>query len=70
MSKLKGWPEHYPKYKQGCFASWDDACDMLVGPCACGAWHQQGEFKLRAGELYRNGQKVPCLKIENHAENI
>lgn len=56
--QLKAWPSRWPLYKQGCFASFDDSCDMLVGPCACGAWHQEGEFKLHRGMLYRHGRMV------------
>jgi hypothetical protein len=54
-----GWPDEWPIYKQGCFGSWDDCCDMLVGPCKCGAWHQPGEFELCYGLLFRYGQQVP-----------
>jgi hypothetical protein len=31
-----GWPDDWPKY----YNANSDACDMLLGPCACGAWHQ------------------------------
>ena len=55
------WPENWPLYKQPCFGSWDDACDMLVGPCRCGASHQEGEFEYRDGWLYRYGKKVDAL---------
>ncbi len=30
-----GYPKTWPKFYNAC----SDACDMLVGPCACGAWH-------------------------------
>ena len=39
-SKMVGWPEWLPKYYNGS----NEPCDMLEGPCACGAWHQPGEF--------------------------
>lgn len=55
------WPKDWPRYKQACFANWQDACDLLVGPCNCGAWHQVNEFRYDAssGKLYRNGEQVP-----------
>lgn len=58
---LWAWPEDWPWYKQMCFGSWDDRCDMLVGPCACGAWHQEGEFEWdeKRQVLYRYGEVVP-----------
>ena len=36
------WPIHWPKYYNG-----RDPCDMLIGPCSCGATHSAGEFSLR-----------------------
>ena len=52
------WPKTWPKYKQTCFSNWDDACDLVVGPCVCGAWHQKGEFTFRKGVLRRYGEEV------------
>lgn len=40
VSKLVGWPDEVPKNYNG----QSQACDMLEGPCCCGAWHQPGEF--------------------------
>lgn len=36
------WPADWPKYYNAC----NDPCDMLEGPCACGATHILGEFKF------------------------
>lgn len=48
MSKnLVPWPEDWPVYRQS-----SESCDMLVGPCCCGAWHQPGEFELIENEEY------------------
>ena len=52
------WPRDWPWYKQACYGSWESRCDMLVGPCRCGAWHEPGEFEYRAGVLYRYGKAV------------
>lgn len=38
---LVPWPDDWPKYRNG-----GQLCDMKVGPCACGASHQVGEFKF------------------------
>ena len=32
---LVGYPKDLPKQYNAC----SDPCDMLFGPCACGAWH-------------------------------
>lgn len=56
---LADWPSDWPWYKQGCFASYDDRCDAVIGPCACGAWHKAGEFDLIANVLHRYGKPVP-----------
>ena len=58
---LVAWPKDLPRYVQDCFCGdMDAACDMLIGPCSCGAWHDEGEFRFDAstGELLRNGRVV------------
>jgi len=57
------WPESWPVYKQGCFGSWSDCCDTLVGPCRCGASHAKGEFTFRSGVLRRYGERVPTADL-------
>jgi len=47
------WPEDWPKYRNGV-----DFCDMLVGPCNCGATHQSGEFGFDGERLFRYGKPV------------
>jgi hypothetical protein len=42
MNDLMGWPEHWPKYHNAC----NEPCDMISGPCACGAWHKLDEWVL------------------------
>ena len=37
---LVPWPKDWPPYG-------NEPCDMLVGPCSCGAWHIKGEFILQ-----------------------
>lgn len=37
---LREWPEEWPEYHNAC----TDACDMRIGPCACGAWHKESEW--------------------------
>lgn len=59
--RLQPWPAGWPQHRQVCYGSWGDACDMLVGPCACGAWHTPGEFRLVGGVLYRDGESVQHL---------
>lgn len=47
---VAGWPDGWPEFHNGC----RDACDMLVGPCLCGASHYRGEFELVCGKVYRH----------------
>lgn len=51
QSGMAVWPEDWPLRFQT-----NEPCDMAVGPCACGAWHQAGDFELRDGVLYDNGK--------------
>lgn len=46
------WPAHWPRYHN----ARNYPCDMLIGPCACGGWHQEGEFVVKDGTLHRYGQ--------------
>lgn len=41
--KWQVYPKDWPKHFNGS----SEPCDMLVGPCSCGAWHQSGEIVLR-----------------------
>jgi len=67
---FKVWPAEWPLYKQHCFSSFVDACDMLVGPCACGAWHRPGEFEFLGGRvLMRNGEQVDVGDLKFRAKS-
>ena len=50
---VKPWPEDWPEYYNG-----SELCDMLVGPCSCGAGHSPGEFRFDGTFLYRYGKPV------------
>lgn len=58
MSDIQVWPKDWPQYKQACFSSFDSRCDLLVGPCACGAWHMPGEFEYTNEVLIRYGENL------------
>lgn len=47
---LLGWPDEWTdRHHNAC----NDPCDMLRGPCACGAWHDEDEeWVQRALEHY------------------
>ncbi len=50
QSATQPWPQHWPPYHHR-----NEPCDMKVGPCWCGAWHVEGEFKLeKDGTPYVN----------------
>jgi hypothetical protein len=54
---VRRWPEDWPKYARNHPAQTaGEPCDMLVGPCSCGAWHVAGEFELINGFLLRDGR--------------
>jgi hypothetical protein len=36
------YPKGWPAYHNGC----NEPCDMLQGPCACGAWHDLTEWTI------------------------
>ncbi len=38
------YPEHWPPHHNG-----GERCDMIDGPCACGAWHHLTEKWVAAG---------------------
>lgn len=46
-NNIEPWPSDWPKYYNGT----KEPCDAFRGPCACGAWHFQGEFVLRQGKV-------------------
>jgi hypothetical protein len=39
QSGLLPYPQDWPKRYNAC----NEACDMLLGPCACGAYHNEEE---------------------------
>ncbi len=51
---LKSWPDDWPEYYNAC----NEPCDMLIGPCCCGAWHQPHEFQIIDDKLYRDGEDI------------
>jgi len=60
----RAWPENWPRHFNG-----GELCDMLIGPCSCGASHERREFELINGILYRYGKivRVKCkvpVKLE------
>lgn len=39
INNCEVWPDDWPRHYNS-----NEPCDMLVGPCCCGAWHQEGDF--------------------------
>ena len=54
QSGMAPWPDDWPRRYET-----NEPCDMAVGPCACGAWHFDGDFEVRAGVLYSGGEIDP-----------
>jgi len=41
------------KYQNKFHNACTDACDMLIGPCACGAWHHTRDWEGKFPETYK-----------------
>jgi hypothetical protein len=41
-NELLGWPKELERVSL--FNACNEKCDMLIGPCACGAWHQPDDW--------------------------
>ncbi len=55
------WPDHWPKYHNAC----NEPCDILIGPCACGATHTRNEFIVIVDRLYRgNHDRTTYEEVE------
>ena len=50
---LYGYPDTWPEFHNAN----SDACDMLIGPCACGAWHKAKDWKPDSTFAERLGVK-------------
>jgi hypothetical protein len=66
MNDFQPWPDGWPQH----FNATNYPCDMLVGPCACKAWHRWGEFELVNGVLHRNGEPVAASSVLMPEETI
>jgi len=56
-----------PKKYQGKFHNaCTDACDMIIGPCACGAWHHIEDWKGKIFYVKSNGLDNICPKCNRH----
>ena len=54
-SGMVPWPEEWTdRHYNAC----NEPCDMLVGPCACGAWHSEDEDWVRAALEKHNAEIV------------
>ena len=49
------YPEDWPRFHNAC----SDPCDMLIGPCACGAWHHLKDWQPGSNFAQR-------LEIQNY----
>ena len=51
QSGLLPWPDDWLDYR---YNACNDPCDMLIGPCACGAWHTVDEKWVQKKLLEHN----------------
>lgn len=62
MYEITPWPPGWPLYRQD---GVNGFCDMLIGPCVCGATHTRGEFALTTDRpvprLKRDGSVVTSV---------
>ena len=49
--KLRAMPDGIEMYNGGC----SEPCDMLVGPCCCGAWHSLDDWNNAMLDAIREG---------------
>ena len=63
-SDLVPWPDDWPVRSQRACDCKECRCDMLIGPCQCGAWHKAGDFIVKGGVLYdaMAGVPDPCQR--------
>lgn len=60
QSYTEPWPAHWPPYHHR-----HEPCDMRVGPCSCGAWHDVGEFTLA-----HDGTGTPYVERHLHVPKL
>ncbi len=55
-SGIAPWPKHWPEYHNANI----DRCDAAIGPCACGATHDNYEFYFdnKTQTLFRYDEPV------------
>ena len=53
MNNSESWPDDWPKYYNS-----GEPCDMKIGSCSCGAYHQPDEFQMMGFILFRYGARV------------
>jgi len=49
------WPRDWTDYH---YNATNEPCDCLLGPCSCGAWHQENEDWVRAILLKHNAEII------------
>lgn len=67
-SELLAWPRDWQfRYRNG-----GEECDVLVGPCSCGAWHHAEEWSDHPDNILSQGfdmtrriNGVPVLELYN-----
>ena len=59
LNKCLEYPKTWPPF----YNANSDSCDMLIGPCACGAYHNLKDWL--PGSSFANRLKVPIdIKVE------
>lgn len=56
-----GFPDDWPEYHNAC----SDPCDVLQGPCACGAWH-----KLYEWDFIKKTRRPTGEIMEAHSQHL
>jgi hypothetical protein len=55
MNTFVPWPASWTERR---YNAGNEPCDMLSGPCACGAWHSLGEDWVQALFRYHQGNAM------------
>ena len=48
----------------------NNPCDMLHGPCVCGAWHHLNEWIINRKKLTKGGWQEPVKMIDGHVKPL
>ena len=58
LKRINGSVPWHPDWTDRHYNATNEPCDMLIGPCSCGAWHQEHEDWVRAILFKHNAEII------------